>query len=336
MGPRIAPFHFGDGDTEYELGMSAQISCFVLEGDLPLDIGWTFQGRTSASLTSLTGVVTTKTGARSSVLDIESLAAGHAGNYTCHARNAAAARHFTAQLDVYGIDRSRAPLSETLIGSTVTSLLLGTNEHLGWPRLDPLRVPSFFFFASMNLVPPAFRAPPASFSFLPMEDFGDGNDFERRRFTRRDAAVRPKIAPFAFDDGLMEGDHVHVSCVLAEGDLPVELGWTLQPSVASLASAGLSTTRLGPRSSVLQIESASAGHAGDYTCIAHNAAGSHNFTARLKVSGSFGSRFRRLCFVIQHLANVPSRFEALRVACSMSGRVLWVRVSTLGRIQCSA
>ena len=96
VAPVIGPFSFGD--HEYTLGMSAQINCIVIEGDLPVDISWTFHGPSSA----MAGVETMKFGSRSSVLNIDSVGADHAGNYTCIARNSAAVRNYTAALSVYG------------------------------------------------------------------------------------------------------------------------------------------------------------------------------------------------------------------------------------------
>lgn len=96
VAPVIGPFGFGD--TEYTLGMSAQINCIIVEGDLPIEISWTFHGPSSA----MSGIETMKIGSRSSVLNIDSVAADHAGNYTCIARNFAAVRNFTATLSVYG------------------------------------------------------------------------------------------------------------------------------------------------------------------------------------------------------------------------------------------
>ena len=98
----IGPFSFGDHD--YTLGMSAQINCIVIEGDLPVDISWTFHGRSRRpdDAASSSGIETTKIGSRSSVLNIDSVNADHSGNFTCIARNAAAVRNYTATLNVYG------------------------------------------------------------------------------------------------------------------------------------------------------------------------------------------------------------------------------------------
>jgi Immunoglobulin domain len=103
VAPKIAPFSFGD--DEYTQGMSAQINCIVIEGDLPIDISWTFHGRHSSGLSSSSGIETTKIGSRSSVLNIESVSAEHSGNFTCIARNSAGVRNSTTALHVYGTGR---------------------------------------------------------------------------------------------------------------------------------------------------------------------------------------------------------------------------------------
>ncbi len=123
MAPVIGPFSFGDHD--YTLGMSAQINCIVIEGDLPVDISWTFHGaRPSAS----SGIETTKIGSRSSVLNIDSVEADHSGNYTCIARNAAAVRNFTATLNVYG--RNREKKNQFLF----FSLSFNPKSFCKWPK----------------------------------------------------------------------------------------------------------------------------------------------------------------------------------------------------------
>ncbi len=100
--------------------------------------------------------------------------------------------------------------------------------------------------------------------------------------------VRPKILPFSFgeEDHYTPGTHVQASCIVGEGDLPVELSWTFHGQREESSSMmGITTTRLGPRSSILQIESLVSSHSGEYTCTAKNTVGSQNFTTHLKVLG---------------------------------------------------
>ena len=97
MPPRIVPFDFGD--EPFTSGISAHTVCAASEGDLPMEINWAFHGQPHSSMM---GISTSKIGARSNVLQIESVAAAHSGNYTCTARNAAGTRNYTATLIVFG------------------------------------------------------------------------------------------------------------------------------------------------------------------------------------------------------------------------------------------
>ena len=100
MAPKISAFTFGD-DDEHTPGSHVQVSCTVNEGDLPVDISWTFHG-VRESPASMTGITTTKLGPRSSVLQIEAVTAAHSGAYCCTAKNAAGTQNYTAQLRVLG------------------------------------------------------------------------------------------------------------------------------------------------------------------------------------------------------------------------------------------
>lgn len=75
-------------------------------------------------------------------------------------------------------------------------------------------------------------------------------------------------------------------CIVGEGDLPIELSWTFRgDSENGMADLGISTTRVGPRSTVLQIDSVTAAHSGEYTCTAKNSVGSQSVSAHLEVLG---------------------------------------------------
>lgn len=80
-------------------GQFAQVGCSVSEGDLPLEIQWTLNGR-GIDYYSEIGVSTI--GKRTSILVIESVTYTHAGNYTCKATNQAGESSYTAQLQVNG------------------------------------------------------------------------------------------------------------------------------------------------------------------------------------------------------------------------------------------
>lgn len=129
-------------------------------------------------------------------------------------------------------------------------------------------------------------------------------------------AVRPKITAFSFgeEDNFTPDAHAQTSCIVSEGDLPLDINWTFHGpggKFLDAVMAGVSIGRFGPRSSVLQIDSLSAAHTGEYTCMARNAAGSHNFTTHLKVLGRFDGSIQNslhsfsTCQIRSALSRVP-------------------------------
>ena len=98
--------------------------------------------------------------------------------------------------------------------------------------------------------------------------------------------VPPKINYFSFgnDEPMSYGEFINVQCIISGGDLPVNISWILngKPFDDYLE---IYTTKRGKRINELTIESVAAKHAGNYSCIAENKAGSVNYTAELKVNG---------------------------------------------------
>ncbi|KAJ8967482.1 hypothetical protein NQ314_002796 [Rhamnusium bicolor] len=94
--PHIVPFSFGD--SAVYSGQTTQVTCLVSEGDVPLELTWSFEGN---YVDSQNGVSTTKVGKKASLLLIDSVTEGQAGNYTCTAKNRAGSVLYTASLNVY-------------------------------------------------------------------------------------------------------------------------------------------------------------------------------------------------------------------------------------------
>lgn len=95
----------------------------------------------------------------------------------------------------------------------------------------------------------------------------------------------PRITPFYFEDNpVHSGQYVQVGCLASEGDLPITIDWMLNGKKLGHFPE-ISTSKMGKRSSILAIESVSYVHAGNYTCIAKNRAGSTKFVTELQVNG---------------------------------------------------
>lgn len=79
---------------------SVSVTCLISSGDLPIDIEWLFN---DYGISSYSGITVVKGGKRSSVLGIDNVQARHAGQYSCRAKNHAAAVNYTTELIVNGI-----------------------------------------------------------------------------------------------------------------------------------------------------------------------------------------------------------------------------------------
>ncbi|XP_043680444.1 Down syndrome cell adhesion molecule-like protein Dscam2 isoform X17 [Vespula pensylvanica] len=97
VAPQIIPFDFGDESANW--GELVSVTCSITKGDQPLDISWAFNG-TPIDISRGSDVVVGSTNKKNSVLTIESVAARHAGEYTCSASNRAGAASHTALLTV--------------------------------------------------------------------------------------------------------------------------------------------------------------------------------------------------------------------------------------------
>lgn len=94
--------------------------------------------------------------------------------------------------------------------------------------------------------------------------------------------------PFNFGEvPFNPGDTALVNCLATKGDLPLDISWTFSSeTIDPTLQRGITTTTLNPRISVLTINSVSANHQGNYTCIVKNAAGRAEYAATLVVNGT--------------------------------------------------
>lgn len=91
------PFEFGE--EPFDSSSTVSVQCVVTKGDVPIDIGWMFNGR---RISSNDGITVSKLGQKMSTLYIESIRSRHAGNYTCRASNAAGSVEHSSELKVIG------------------------------------------------------------------------------------------------------------------------------------------------------------------------------------------------------------------------------------------
>ena len=96
----------------------------------------------------------------------------------------------------------------------------------------------------------------------------------------------PKIMPFSFGTEVMnEGAFTQLSCVVTEGDMPLSISWSFHGHNLT-SGLGIQTSNMGPRASILMINSVGHRHRGSYTCTASNKAGKVSYTTKLSVNGT--------------------------------------------------
>lgn len=99
-------------------------------------------------------------------------------------------------------------------------------------------------------------------------------------------AVAPQIGSFTFgDDPLNAGETASLTCLITKGDSPLEIVWMFNNEPVDPTQHDIVISETGKRTKQLTIDPVSARHAGEYTCIASNIAGSTSRSAQLIVNG---------------------------------------------------
>lgn len=107
--------------------------------------------------------------------------------------------------------------------------------------------------------------------------------------------MSPQIVPFTLGEGpVNSGESISTICTIARGDQPLEFHWFFKgEEIVEADRQSLSITK-SKRRSILEIESVSASHAGEYTCTVSNEAGATSYSANLAVNGKNSGSAERL------------------------------------------
>ncbi|EFN60720.1 Down syndrome cell adhesion molecule-like protein 1 [Camponotus floridanus] len=250
VAPQIAPFEIAEEPANW--GDSISVVCAILKGDLPIEITWALNGEPIRPDRSDINILATTR--KNSILSIESVAARHAGEYTCSASNKAGATSHSTILAVNGTSRPRYFLFCWLLNLCIPSLLVII-------RYYPLPLkPSMVNRGLQGVI----------------------NRGLQGVINRKDVA--PEIAPFVLSEKPANwGETVTATCTVLKGDQPIQIEWALngQPISHDFSDITIATSK---RVSLLTIDAVTASHAGEYTCVASNAAGGTSYSASLAVN----------------------------------------------------
>lgn len=108
------------------------------------------------------------------------------------------------------------------------------------------------------------------------------------------------------------GEQISATCSVLKGDNPIEIQWSLNNRIINENdNPDIMITKSGRKVSLLVIDSVKAHHAGEYTCIASNLAGSSSHSALLSVNGTYEYRkpIHNVMFLSQYIATSFSQIS---------------------------
>uniref|UniRef100_A0A182K8V3 Ig-like domain-containing protein n=1 Tax=Anopheles christyi TaxID=43041 RepID=A0A182K8V3_9DIPT len=285
--PQIMPFEFGE--EPFDSSSTVSVQCVVTKGDVPIDIGWMFNGR---RISSNDGITVSKMGQKMSTLYIESIRSRHAGTYTCRASNAAGTVEHSSELKVIVVPIILPfEFGEEAFdsGSTASVSCIVTKGD------TPIDISWMFNGRRITLDEGILITKGGGkISMLSIESVHSRHAGNYTCSAKNKAGsvqhtadlqvmVIPLILPFEFGEEAFDtGSTASVSCIITKGDVPIDIGWSFNGRRLA-ANDAIMITSGGPRVSILSIDAVDSRHAGNYTCHASNRAGSTKHTAELQV-----------------------------------------------------
>ncbi|CAG9840566.1 unnamed protein product [Diabrotica balteata] len=282
--PHITPFTFED---EANAGDSVQVSCYVNKGDMPLSFSWMFNGKKIPEDKALN---ISPFGTKTSVLSIDNVEGSHAGNYTCVVSNKAGISTHSTELLVKVLphvipfvfeeeansgDRAQLTCSVSK-GDTPMTFSWQFN---GVPVSDDkgITVGMFGKKTSLLSIDSVDWQHAGNYTCIVMNKAGSASHSAELL-----VKVLPHVTPFIFEDEANSGDMAQVSCSVSKGDTPMKFSWQFNGIPVS-DDKGITVGMFGKKTSLLSIDSVDWQHAGNYTCIVTNKAGSASHSAELLV-----------------------------------------------------
>ncbi|KAG5890611.1 hypothetical protein JTB14_005121 [Gonioctena quinquepunctata] len=289
----VAPqiLHFDFGDDSVNSGDLASLTCSVHKGDLPMNITWSHNNE---SIGYDNGIMITNAGKKISTLSIDSVGAEHSGTYTCTAQNAAGKSSYSAVLNVnvapqiihfdFGEDSVNsgdpASLTCTVHKGDSPMNITWSHNNKSITYNDGILITNVGKKISTISID-SVRAEHSGTYTCTVQNFAGKSSYSAVLLVN----VLPLLLPLDFGEDIINtGESASLMCSVVKGDLPIDIVWFLNNKTIGSADGGISIARVTKKMSTLSIESVQEDHAGEYTCLAKNEAGSTVHSTILKVN----------------------------------------------------
>ncbi|KAJ8730753.1 hypothetical protein PYW08_002166 [Mythimna loreyi] len=292
LGGRFEPplIRHSFGEQTFRSGPSLRLKC-VASGNPTPDIAWLLDGEKLTSGERLQiGQFVTADGNVESHLNISSVHTNDGGLYTCIASSKVGSASHASRVNVYGLPYVRPMKKRPVVAGDnliVHCPVAGYPiDSIVWERdnrvLPINRKQKVFPNGTLVIENVERMSDEATYTCVAKNSQG----YTAKGTLEVQVMVPPLIMPFNFGEvPFNPGDTAVVNCVASKGDLPLDISWTFSSeTMDSSLQRDIMTMPLSPRASILTINSVSANHQGNYTCIVQNAAGRAEYAATLVVN----------------------------------------------------
>ncbi|XP_066145688.1 cell adhesion molecule Dscam1 isoform X34 [Euwallacea fornicatus] len=290
LGGRFEPpqiRHAFNEDT-VQPGNSVFLKC-IASGNPTPEITWELYGRKlSNSDRYQIGQYVTVNGDIVSHLNITAIHTNDGGLYRCNANSKVGSANHAARINVYGLPFVRSMEKQAIVAGGTLIVHCPFAGHpvdtVVWERdgrLLPINRKQKVFPNGTLIIENVERASDQA-TYVCVAKNSQG--YSARGSLEVQVMVAPQILPFGFgEESVNSGDPASLNCLVYKGDLPLNISWLHNNSTIH-QEFGITLIPTGKKGSSLTIDSVSADHAGEYSCIALNRAGFDRHSAVLNVN----------------------------------------------------
>ncbi|CAL1281289.1 unnamed protein product [Larinioides sclopetarius] len=286
--PKIKKFAFEDNVQEGDL---ASVICLAVSVSKPLSFSWSKNG---AQIEEGRDDVRIDNSGEYSVLILDHVTLKSAGNYTCTVTNPFGTVSYTSQLDVKAPPKwLKVPESlVTTIGSSVNiecSASGSPTPKIKWIKPSDSNSSEYRTSEEAGTTKGNFSTGTLKILAVSYKDAGPytcvaDNNIGHNIKTNFTITIRevPEIQKFSFQDNIVEGKVVSVTCLAISDVKPLKFRWSKN---SKILESGQENVRIEDSSefSVLILNGVTIDSEGNYTCIATNSKGSTKHSAYLNV-----------------------------------------------------